>query len=114
MKDPSGKNKPEKQENNRNDDGTFKKGQSGNPNGRPKKGFAIADILDSIGDRSFSGDKTMKEKVLEVVYDNALDGDLNSAKFIADRTEGTALQKMSVTTNEPVQVLKIVDQDEAV
>lgn len=106
--------KPEKQDNNRNGDGTFKKGQSGNPNGRPKKGFAIADILDSIGDTNYSGDKTMKEAILEKVYENALAGDLNCAKFIADRTEGTALQKMSVTTNEPVQVLKIVDQDEAV
>ena len=115
MKSPNGNNKePEKQENNRNDDGTFKKGQSGNPNGRPKKGFAIADILDTIGDKSFSNDKTFKEAILEKVYENALAGDLNSAKFIADRTEGTALQKMSVTTNEPVQVLKIVNQNETV
>jgi len=59
--------KPEKQDNNRNGDGTFKKGQSGNPNGRPKKGFAIADILDSIGDTNYSGDKTMKEAILEKV-----------------------------------------------
>ena len=106
--------KPEKQENNRNGDGTFKKGKSGNPNGRPKKGFAISDILDTIGDQAFSGDKTMKEAVLEKVYENVLAGDLNCAKFIADRTEGTALQKMSVTTNEPVQVLKIIDHEEAV
>ena len=56
----------------------------------------------------------MKEAILEKVYENALAGDLNSAKFIADRTEGTALQKMSVTTNEPVQVLKIVDENETV
>ena len=105
---------PEKQDNNRNGDGTFKKGESGNPNGRPKKGLAISDILETIGARSHSKDKTMKERVLEVVYDSALEGDLNCAKFIADRTEGTALQKMSVTTNEPVQVLKIVDQDETV
>lgn len=106
--------KPEKQVNNRNGDGTFKKGKSGNPNGRPKKGFAIADILESLGDTAYNGDKTMKEAILEKVYENALAGDLNSAKFIADRTEGTALQKMSVTTNEPVQVLKIVDENETV
>ena len=56
----------------------------------------------------------MKEAVLEKVYENVLAGDLNCAKFIADRTEGTALQKMSVTTNEPVQVLKIIDHEEAV
>tara|TARA_R110002020_G_scaffold65193_3_gene172267 strand:+ start:3148 stop:3483 length:336 start_codon:yes stop_codon:yes gene_type:complete len=104
--------KPEFQAENRNEDGTFKKGTSGNPNGRPKKGFAIADILETIGDTAFNGDKTLKEAILEKVYQNALAGDLNSAKFIADRTEGTALQKMSVTTNEPVQVLRIIDENE--
>ena len=50
--------------------------------------------------------------VLEKVYDMALAGDLNSAKFIADRTEGTALHKMSVTSNEPIQVMKISEANE--
>ena len=104
--------KPAKQENNRNEDGTFKKGMSGNPNGRPKKGFAIADILDELGDRVVGENKTLKEMVLEKVYDMALAGDLNSAKFIADRTEGTALHKMSVTSNEPIQVMKISEANE--
>ena len=103
---------PVLQENNRNEDGTFKKGTSGNPNGRPKKGFAISDILDELGDKVVSDSKTLKELVLEKVYDMALGGDLNSIKFIADRTEGTALHKMSVTSNEPIQVMKIKEADE--
>ena len=85
---------------------------SGNPNGRPKKGFAIADILNELGDKVVESNKTLKELVLEKVYDMALAGDLNSAKFIADRTEGTALHKMSVTSNEPIQVMKITEQDD--
>ena len=106
---------PVVQENNRNEDGTFKKGTSGNPNGRPKKGFAISDILDELGDKVISKDydsKTMKEMILEKVYNMALEGDLNSIKFIADRTEGTALHKMSVTSNEPIQVMRIKEADE--
>ena len=85
---------------------------SGNPNGRPRKGFAISDILDELGDRVVGKNKTLKEMVLEKVYDMALAGDLNSAKFISDRTEVTALHKMSVTSNEPIQVMKITEHDE--
>jgi len=50
--------------------------------------------------------------ILEKVYGMALKGDLNSIKFIADRTEGTALHKMSVTSNEPIQVMKITEPND--
>lgn len=68
-----------------------------------------------LGDKVLSKDydsKTFKELMLEKVYDMALHGDLNSIKFIADRTEGTALHKMSVTSNAPIQVMKIKEADE--
>ena len=32
---------------------------SGNPNGRPKKGFAISDILDELGDRVVGENNTL-------------------------------------------------------
>jgi len=103
---------PDKQEGNRNGDGTFKKGQSGNPKGRPRKGMAIADILNELGDKEVNEDQTQKEAVLEKVYDQAMDGDLNATKFIADRTEGTSVQRMAVTSHEPIQVMRIVEQKE--
>ena len=103
---------PAKQAENRNGDGTFRKGQSGNPKGRPKKGTAIADILNELGDKEISEDQTQREAVLARVYDQAMDGDLNATKFIADRTEGTSVQRMAVTSHEPIQVMRIVETKE--
>ncbi len=106
---------PDKQEKNRNEDGTFKPGKSGNPKGRPKKGLAIADILNDLGDQEIRGNDswlTQKEAVLARVYDQAMSGDLNATKFIADRTEGTSVQRMAVTSNEPIQVMRIVEPKE--
>ena len=103
---------PAKQEKNRNEDGTFKQGKSGNPNGRPKKGLAIADILNELGDKEVSENKTQREAILSKVYDQAMGGDLNATKFIADRTEGTSVQRMAVTSHEPIQVMRIVGPKE--
>ena len=102
--------KPDKQENNRNGKGQFAKGKSGNPKGRPKKGLAIADILTKIGSRIRSQDKTLKEEVLEKAYDMALSGDLNAIKFIAERLEGSSVQRMQVQNDNPIEVLRIVDE----
>ena len=101
-----------KQEKNRNEAGTFKQGKSGNPNGRPRKGLAISDILNELGDKEISEDQTQREAILSKVYDQAMSGDLNATKFIADRTEGTSVQRMAVTTNEPIQVMRIVEPKE--
>ena len=74
----------------------FKPGQSGNPNGRPKKGSAIADILKSRGDRVCPDTGlTDREKMLNTVYDMALSRrpDRWAVEFIANRTEGKAVER---------------------
>ena len=78
---------------------TFQPGVSGNPKGRPKKGFAIADILDTVGDEPSTfiyvdpdtGEErkaTKREVMLLNTYDLAIKGDSSARNFIAERTEG--------------------------
>lgn len=76
----------------------FKKGQSGNPKGRPPRAKLIPDMLRAIGEEEVeasdgSGEKKTKlQIVLDKIYQKASKGDLACAQFIADRTEGKALQ----------------------
>ena len=106
------------------------KGVSANPLGRPKKIKCIPDILRKIGDmiapediqnkmrhRFHSKEKlTMQQAVLMMTYDLAAHGTEWAVEFIAERTEGKAVQIMDVaTTNGPlVQILNMtkVVQDE--
>ncbi|MGD9488757.1 MAG: DUF5681 domain-containing protein [Calditrichaceae bacterium] len=79
---------------NRNSRGQFAKGnQEGNRSGRPKKGLAIADILNSKLDEVEDG-RTHREMILEKVISLALAGERWAIEFIADRTEGKALERM--------------------
>lgn len=76
----------------------FKKGQSGNPAGRPKKGSAIADILNDIGNETIvikdGKEITKRQAVLYKVYEHAVKGESWAVNFIADRTEGKALERV--------------------
>ena len=99
--------KPDNTGNNRNEDGTFKSGVSGNPNGRPKGSTSIADILRKIGEEEIPAElssqvltlfgsldnnelKNMKmtEGLLRLVFMYAIRGKHWAVQFIADRTEG--------------------------
>jgi len=76
-------------------DKRFKPGQSGNPAGRPKKGSAIADILNKIGDELISvggEDITKREAILRKVYVMAGKGNMSAINYISDRTEGKAVE----------------------
>lgn len=69
----------------------FKKGQSGNPNGRPPKVKCIPDILRKIGEEEGTVDgKTKLDVIMYKVYQFALEGKPWAVQFIADRTEGKA------------------------
>ena len=71
----------------------WKKGQSGNPNGRPKKGLAIADILNASLD-VVDGEKTKRELILDKVVALAIEGEQWAIHFIADRTEGRSVERI--------------------
>lgn len=68
-------------------------GQSGNPNGRPKKEITISDILRAGLDEKIDG-KTRREHILNKVLWMAGAGDKWAIEFIADRTEGKALERV--------------------
>ena len=91
-------------------DTRFKPGVSGNPNGRPKGKRSIPDILRKIGDEEGlkDGSKTKLDVVMYKVFQFALEGKPWAVQFIADRTEGKALDRIEATINqEPIKVFEI-------
>ena len=88
----------------------FQPGKSGNPKGRPKKGFAIADILNMIADemiRIEDKEITKRELILRVVLDKALEGEQWAVNFYADRTEGKALQLVDLDIDGRIGMEKV-------
>ena len=82
----------------------WKKGQSGNPNGRRN---AYTDLI-----REFSfqkvNDKERREIILHKLFQLAERGDLRAIQFIVERMEGKALDRQErVNKSEPIQVMVI-------
>ena len=86
----------------------FKKGQSGNPNGRPKGVLNSKTILE----RFLSIEKKMQNPLNNTIENlsiaelltlkqiaNAMNGDLSAYKEIIDRLEGKSQSKVDVTTD---------------
>ena len=87
-------------------DTMWKKGVSGNPNGRRN---AYTDLIKEF---SFTktGDKERREVVVSKLFQLADRGDLRAIQFIVERLEGKALDRQERTTkSEPIQVMVIDD-----
>ena len=86
----------------------FKKGQSGNPGGRPKW-KQITEILKS------EKNQEKLEEMINVVFERALEGDMRAVEFIADRLEGKVTHRLQVSpaNDKPIKVFSIegVDPD---
>ena len=88
----------------------FKKGVSGNPNGRPPKDFALNDHIREIANKPLGrSKKTMLEAVISTVYDEALNGNMTAVNFLADRILGKPAQTLGVKdiSDEPIKVFDI-------
>jgi len=81
---------------NRDNKGKFVSGNTASVGkGRPKGSQSIPDILKKIGDEEGTQDgKTKLDVIMYKVFQFALEGKPWAVQFIADRTEGKALERV--------------------
>ena len=91
------------------------KGVSGNPNGRPPKGQALAEVYRNIleaervvvksfkdgseQEMEFVGAPTMKHRMAIVLLGMALSGDIHAIREFADRVDGKPTQQIESKGN---------------
>lgn len=89
----------------------FRKGQSGNPNGRPKRELVTThierELLQPAKEANQSGDVTKARKIAEQVVKMAEEGDKWAIQFVTERTEGRPDQPVSI--RESVRELSDAD-----
>lgn len=92
----------------------WKKGQSGNPKGRPKSGFALNEYITDLANVELEDKKTMLEAVVSKVYEEALDGNMTAINFLADRVLGKPSQSIGIkdVSDEPIKVFDIDGLDD--
>ncbi len=80
---------------------SWTKGESGNPKGRPLKGFSITETISEM----FGGDTKLKQKLAKVIIDKAISGDLSAIKLLMAYTDGLPIQSTDFTSgNKPLPI----------
>ena len=81
----------------------WKPGESGNPNGRPKTGQALTDLLREAGeitDAKWNGQTMARKKALaNQMWMQALRGSEPTQRYIYDRLDGKPTQEVKVGGN---------------
>jgi len=77
----------------------FSKGKSGNPQGRPKKGETLTDLLrEKIETPKTAREKlTRKDRIIEKLITLAEGGDLGALKYVFDRIDGRPKESIELT-----------------
>jgi hypothetical protein len=92
---------------NKKDDGTFapghklgnrfKKGETGNPSGRPKLTKLTEALREQLAEEMPSApERTVAEAIARALIREAMSGNVQAAREIADRTEGKPKQSIDV------------------
>ena len=85
----------------------FKKGQSGNPKGRPPKLPQLDKLLDSVLGEEKDG-MTAAEAILKALRLKAAKGDVRAAEVLLDRAYGKAKQSIEQSGSIEVKQIKRV------
>jgi hypothetical protein len=85
----------------------FKKGQSGNPNGRPKEIPALKELMKKIMSTEDKNGIQTAEQILEAVKKRALDGDIKAAELLLDRAYGKVVTPIANTDSEGKDVAQL-------
>jgi len=96
---------------------TWKKGQSGNPRGAPKRGLSFKEIiareLEEVDPRS---GLPYRQAVVRAMLKLAVSGDphaLEAARWLADRSDGRVPQSVSVDQQHSVSIVPWAAADPA-
>jgi hypothetical protein len=86
----------------------FVKGQSGNPNGRPKKLPELDKLMAEVLGEEKDG-ITAAQAILNMLRGKAAKGDIKAAQLLLDRAYGKSKQNIDITTQgEKVTVPTII------
>ncbi len=87
----------------------FKKGQSGNPNGRPKKPDIDQYLIDALNDER--NGVTAIEAIIKTLIAKAVKGDVRAAQELLDRLYGKSNQRVTHAGDEKAPVIIQVHSD---
>jgi hypothetical protein len=93
----------------------FQKGESGNPNGRPKKLPDIDELLAEVLGEEKDGIEAARA-ILLVYRNKALKGDIRAGELLFNRAYGMARQNVdaNINTTEPLVVVLTPEEDDEV
>lgn len=74
---------------------SYKPGTSGNPHGRPPKGYSITDTFREM----FDSDPSLKTQLAKKILSKALNGDMTACKLIWGYMDGLQLSRTEVAFN---------------
>lgn len=73
---------------------SFKKGQSGNPNGRPPKGYSITEWFKEMLDSK----PEVKDAIGKSILKKALEGDITAQKLVWNYMDGMPADSIDLTS----------------
>lgn len=86
----------------------WKKGESGNPNGRPPKLPELHILLANVLGKEGKDGLSAAEEILNALHAKAKKGDTRAAELLLDRAYGKPKQSIdnNITTTEPLVIVR--------